>query len=187
MKETTKKIKSIANTLRVKNKISHNTWEYITTNEFFCDYLMSFVSCDIEIMNETDVLTALDLFFHNIFPANVYSKDKFISILNDIEKLVRLDEATRKLFRASDFDNIEADFMKPSYSASVGLITNMLSTMYFDKENNHIDYYCWETDFGKKDLRMWDNSTNAEFLFTNAEEVFDLIAIGYFLEKEDAI
>lgn len=175
--------KTVIENLHEKQMITENLYRFILEDENFCEYMCERLShCFYDEDEPATISDAFDDILKDIFPQNVYPKQKFVSVLAEVEKLVRLDNKIDDAIREADFRSVSTDFMKTNFSAGVSLIVDTLNIMFFDAYTD-IEYFCWEVNFGK-DFRGGCTYNDLHISFENATELFDLMAYERWREND---
>lgn len=101
------------------------------------------------------------------------SKEKFVEIVNELQKL---DERQDRLCDA--MEDISPDFTVYFYPLNrpIEMVINLLSEMFNQTTDSVIDYYAFELDWGKKGDEMGIYEDNGvEYHLTDAEKLYDYL------------
>lgn len=97
-----------------------------------------------------------------------FSKDLFIQILNDLQKE---SDVLSELYQKYRIDFIDCDWLRNDISA-----IKLLEFIFDDEESQWIDWWCWETDFGRDENmgQIFDEDDNI-IRVENSDQLYDFL------------
>lgn len=107
-----------------------------------------------------------------------FSKDLFVDILNDLQ---RESDTLSELYDKYRIDYIDCDWIRNDIS-----VIKLLEFIFNAEENHWIEWWCWETDFGRDDNmgQIFDEDDNIIRVET-AEELYDFLVSNIEEEEEN--
>ncbi|MBK7380670.1 MAG: hypothetical protein IPJ03_17065 [Ignavibacteriales bacterium] len=101
------------------------------------------------------------------------NKELFIGAIEAIQKQIEYDIEVSKHFGKAFPDAFEANLL-PNNNILRDALINVLKTEMNDLEDNWIEYFLWELDFGKKRLDVTQHGK--EVKMSNAAELYDFLS-----------
>ena len=103
--------------------------------------------------------------------STIISKEDFVSCINDIKETTDYQNDLNKLFNKY---NVDGYLFQPDCSAMLIRLLNKIFCV--SSQDNYIEKFCFETDFGKKHVSgMFLDRKNREVTISSAEELYDLL------------
>ena len=109
---------------------------------------------------------------------NQFSKEKFVEIINSLQKE---DDIVSELYQKYNIDIIDCNWHQSDY-----YVVKLLQYIFDDEETCWIDWWCWETDFGRDTPYCFYNieGKEVEEEIDTPEKLYDFL-ISNIKEKED--
>lgn len=99
------------------------------------------------------------------------SKEDFVSCINDIKDTMEYQNDLNKLFNKH---NVDGYLYQPDCSAMLIRLLNKIFCV--SSQDNYIEKFCFDTDFGKKHIDgMFLDAKNREIEINSPEELYDLL------------
>lgn len=143
------RILQLANTLFENEQITRNALTFLAYSNDFYDKVFESLSVQDNITEE-NLLFAINQ--HLILnKKNVYAKDEFCSIMNEIKNSEDFDNQINSMYRKFNdtFKYYEFDFSYSNISMPAFLTIKVLCKMFEDVDDSEIEYFVYECDWGR--------------------------------------